>query len=438
MTRRRGYALMAVMAAVVMLVGTVIYVAFSGGGSERDTTTISAAPSPRGTADRASTGTWVGTWATSPVGPEPRTAAGFAGRTLRNVVHTSVGGSRARVTFSNLFGDRPLTIDHASIAAAIAPNNPTARPGSLRPLTFGGRPTVTVPAGGQVVSDAADLGVPADGDLLISTYTQHPSGPVTYHPHARQISYVADGDQTQNPRGVAYTEQSPYWRHVTAVDVLTTEATGAVAVLGDSLTDGLTSTLGANARWTDVLADRLREEAGAPRLGVLNEGISGNQLIPGGKRKPSGPSGVSRFERDVLSRTGVRAVVVCLGVNDLLRNPEGASAEDIIGAMRELTRQAHARGLSITGATLMPFNGHPRYRPHLERLRRTINTEIRSGTVFDHVVDFDRALRDPYAPDRLHAPFDSGDHLHPSDAGYKKMADAFNLNHLRETAPAEL
>ncbi|SDK67414.1 SGNH/GDSL hydrolase family protein [Streptomyces indicus] len=436
MTRRHGYALLAAMAALVVLVGTAIYVTFSGGG-DRDTT-VSAGPSPQGSADRASAGSWVGTWSTAPAGAEPRTGAGFAGRTLRNVVHTSVGGTSARITLSNLFGTAPLTIDHASIAVASAPSNPTALPESLRRLTFGGKPSVVIPAGGQVVSDPAHLGVPADADLLVSTYSQRSSGPVTYHPHARQISYVANGDQTQNPRGDRYTGQSPYWRYLTAVDVLTREAAGSVAVLGDSLTDGVSSTLGANARWTDILADRLREEAGAPRLGVLNAGISGNQLVPGGRYKPAGPSGVSRFDRDVLSRTGIRAVVVCLGVNDLLRNPEGASAEEILDAMRELTRQAHARGLRVTGATLMPFNGHRGYRPHLEAMRRTINAEIRAGRVFDEVVDFDRALRDPYAPDRLRAPYDSGDHLHPSDAGYRKMAEAFNLAHLRGRAPAEL
>ncbi|MFI6941751.1 SGNH/GDSL hydrolase family protein [Streptomyces sp. NPDC050418] len=436
MSPRRASALLAAMAAVVLLVGTVIYVAFSGGG-DRDTT-VSAGASPQGSADPASSGTWVGTWSTAPAGPEPRTGAGFAGRTLRNVVHTSVGGTSARVTLSNLFGTQPLTISQASVAVASAPSNPTARPDTLRRLTFGGKPSAVIPAGGQLVSDPARINVPHDADLLVSTYSQKPSGPVTYHPHARQISYVANGDQTQNPRGDTYTEQSPYWRYVTAVDVLTREAAGSVAVLGDSLTDGVSSTLGANARWTDVLADRLREEAGAPRLGVLNEGISGNQLVPGGVYRPSGPSGVSRFERDVLDRTGIKAVVVCLGVNDLLRNPEGASAEEILDAMRELTRQAHERGLKVTGATLMPFNGHRGYKPHLEQMRRAINAEIRSGRVFDQVVDFDRALRDPYAPDRLRAPYDSGDHLHPSDAGYRKMAEVFNLAHLRTTAPAEL
>ncbi|MER7174012.1 SGNH/GDSL hydrolase family protein [Streptomyces mesophilus] len=436
MTKRHGYALVATLAAVVVLISTVIYLAFSGGDS-RDTT-ISAGPSPQGSADRAAAGSWVGTWSTAPAGAEPRTGAGFAGRTLRNVVHTSVGGTSARITLSNLFGTSPLTISHASIALASAPSNPTARPDSLRRLTFGGQRQAVIPAGGQIVSDSVRLDVPADADLLVSTYSPTPSGPVTYHPHARQISYVANGDQTQNPRGDTYTEQSPYWRYLTAVDVLTREASGSVVVIGDSLTDGVTSTLGANARWTDVLADRLREEAGAPRLGVLNEGISGNQLIPGGQFKAAGPSGVSRFERDVLSRTGVKSVVVVLGVNDLLRNPRYADAGRLLDAMRELTRQAHARGLRVTGATLMPFNGHRGYRPHLDQLRRTINAEIRSGRVFDSVVDFDRALRDPYAPDRLREPYDSGDHLHPSDAGYRKMAEAFNLSHLRGSAPAEL
>ncbi|MGW0734126.1 SGNH/GDSL hydrolase family protein [Streptomyces sp. NPDC002851] len=438
MTRRNGYALLAALAAVVVLVSTAIYVIVSGGKGSGDN--LRAGPrSPQGSAAPASAGTWVGTWSASPAGAEPRTEAGLAGKSIRNVVHTSVAGHSARITLSNLYGQQPLSIKHASIAVAAAPSNAAAAAGTLRRLSFGGSHSVVIEPGGQVVSDAVRIAVPADGDILVTTFSPTRSGPVTYHPHARQISYAASGDHTEDPGGEAYTEQSPYWRYLTAVDVLTREAEGAVVVIGDSLTDGVSSTMGANARWTDVLSDRLREEQGAPRYSVLNQGISGNRVLSDGLGRPAtNPSGLSRFDRDVLSRTGVKAVVIVLGVNDILRTPQLTDPEKLIEGLRELTRQAHARGLRVVGATLMPFGGHRGYKPDLEAVRKTVNEEIRNGKVFDAVVDFDRALRDPYAPERLREAYDSGDHLHPSDAGFQKMAESFNLALLKGSAPAEL
>ncbi|MDG4859088.1 SGNH/GDSL hydrolase family protein [Streptomyces sp. T-3] len=437
MTRRHGYALLAALAAVVVLISAAIYVGVSGGDKSKDE--LRAGPRTQGSADPASAGSWVGTWSTSPAAAEPNTERGFAGRSIRNVVHTSVGGTSARITLSNLFGHQPLTLTHVSLAVASAPSNPAAAAGTVRRLTFGGNHSVVIPPGKQIVSDPVRLRIPHDADLLVTTFSPTPSGPVTYHPHARQTSFVAPGDHVEDPLGDAYTEQSPYWRYLAAVDVLTREAEGAVVVLGDSLTDGVTSTLGANSRWTDILADRLREEQGAPRYSVLNQGISGNRILSDGLGRPAdNPSGLSRFDRDALSRTGVRAVVIALGVNDILRNPHQTDPDKIVAGLRELTRQAHARGLRVIGATLMPFGGHRGYTPHLEDVRKQVNAQIRAGKVFDSVADFDRALRDPYAPDRLRGVYDSGDHLHPSDAGYRKMAESFNLAHLKASAPAEL
>ncbi|MDI3386916.1 SGNH/GDSL hydrolase family protein [Streptomyces sp. B-S-A8] len=437
MTRRNGYALLAALAAVVVLISAAIYVGVSGDARDAD---LRAGPRhPKSSAAPASSGTWVGTWSASPAAAEPRTEAGFAGRSIRNVVHTSVGGTSARITLSNLYGRTPLSITHASIALAAAPNSPGAAAKTLRRLSFGGNHSVVIEPGGKAVSDPVRLRVPHDADLLVSTFSPTPSGPVTYHPHARQISYVADGDRVSDLRGDAYTQQSPYWRYLAAVDVLSREAEGAVVVLGDSLTDGVSSTMGANARWTDVLSDRLREEQGGPRYSVLNQGISGNRILSDGLGRPAdNPSGLSRFERDALSRTGVKAVVIALGVNDILRNPEQTSADEVLDGLRELTRQAHERGLRVLGATLMPFGGHRGYTPELDQVRRQINDEIRAGKVFDAVVDFDRALRDPYAPHKLEEQYDSGDHLHPSDAGFKKMAYAVNLSALKGSAAAQL
>lgn len=439
MTKRHGYALLAAVLAVIVVISAAIYLGVSTDDGSQDT--ISAGPhSPRNSAAPASAGTWVGSWAASPAAAEPNTHRnGFAGRSIRNVVHTSVGGDSARITLSNLYGRQPLSITHASIAVAAGSNNPAAAPGTLRRLNFNGNTSVVIPAGQQVMSDAVRLRVPHDADLLVSTFSPTPSGPVTFHPHARQVSYVAEGDRTEDPNGTAYTQQSTSWRYLSAVDVLSNESDGTVVVFGDSLTDGISSTMGANARWTDTLADRLRDESGAPRYGVVNAGISGNRVLSDGNGTPAdNPSGLSRFDRDVLDRTGVKAVVIALGVNDILRNPHQNDPDRIVEGLRELTRQAHTRGLRVVGATLMPFGGHRGYEPALENVRQAVNEQIRDGKVFDEFVDFDKALRDPYDPRKLRGAYDSGDHLHPSDLGYRKMAETFNVTQLRGNAAAEL
>ncbi|MFF2845531.1 SGNH/GDSL hydrolase family protein [Streptomyces sp. NPDC058001] len=439
MSPGRPGALLAAIVAVILTMSAGIYFGVSraedrprSGASDRVPRDSSAAP--------ASAGRWVASWAMAPAGAEPGTEThGYAQRSVRNVVHTSVGGTGARVTLSNLYGQRPLRITHASIAVADAPNDPSARPGTLRRLAFGGNSGVLIPAGEQVMSDAVRLPVPTDADMLVTTYTPLPSGPVTYHPHARQISYVAGGDRTGDPSGEDFTQQSPYWRYVTALDVLSNEADGTVAVLGDSLTDGVSSTMGANRRWPDVLAARLRDEDGAPRYGVVNLGISGNRVLSDGNGRPAdNPSGLNRLRRDVLDRTGVQVVVIALGVNDILRTPHQTDTATIVEGLRELTRQAHARGLKVVGATLMPFGRFRGDDPSLEAARQSVNAEIRAGGVFDEVVDFDKAVRDPYAPRRLRGTYDSGDHLHPSDLGYRRMAEALDLDHLKGRAPAEL
>ena len=218
------------------------------------------------------------------------------------------------------------------------------------------------------------------------------------------------------------------------------ETQGAVAVLGDSITDGITSTPGANRRWTDFLAERLRTERDAPRLSVLNGGISGNRvLVDGSKFSPNnGPSGLARMNRDVLSRTGVKAVVIEMGLNDVLKPPRQRDPNKIVNGLRDLVRQAHARGLRVVGSTLTPFGGHRGYTPRLDTTRRAVNEQIRAGKVFDAVVDFDAALRDPAHPERLRAAYDSGDHLHPSDNGYRAMAQAMDLKTLKGASPAKL
>lgn len=438
-------ALLAAVVAAVLAVSAAIYV---GAGVDDGTLERGTPAGGRGARNApvapASTGTWVTSWATSPVAGEPGTeTTGLAGRSVRNVVHTSAGGTSARVTLSNLYGQSPLTITHASIAVSADPDTAAALAETMRPLTFTGNPTVVIPAGGQVTSDVVRVAVPHDGDVLITTYSPTASGPVTHHPHARQISYVADGEHTRDATGAAYTGRSEVWRYVTALDVLSNESDGTVVVLGDSLTDGVTSTTGANNRWPDVLSDRLRKaiEAGrdVPRHSVVNEGISGNRILTDGLGRPAeNPSGLNRFERDVLGRTNVKVVVVVLGVNDILRHPGTADPDTIVAGLNALVERAHARGLKVVGATLMPFGGHRGYTDAREDVRQRINAEIRAGRVFDAVADFDKALLDPYDPRRFRSEYDSGDHLHPSDRGYTRMAEAFDLDDLKGGAPARL
>ncbi|MET7714611.1 SGNH/GDSL hydrolase family protein [Streptomyces sp. NPDC005407] len=377
MHKRRGYATLAALTAVVVLICGAIYLGVGAAQGRTAVRTPAAAPA-----------VWVGTWSAAPVeaaATTTGTARATAGRSIRNVVHTSIGGVAARLTLSNLLGRRPLEIAHVSLAVR-AGRGPAAVPATLRRVTFQGAEAVTT---------------------------------VTIHPRARQTSYVADGDRTQDVSGDAYTGRTHAWHHLTAVDVLTRDARGAVVVVGDSITDGVTSTSDANRRWPDVLADRLAHR-GASHYGVLNQGISGNRLLAEGR----GPSTLARFDRDVLARSGTRTVIVAIGINDLLHSPRTPTADTITAGFAELAHRAHERGLRVIGATLLPCGGHRRCTPAVESVCDQVNAIVRAGGIFDAVVDFDRALRDPYAPNRLRPRYDSGDHLHPSDAGYARMAKA--------------
>ncbi|MCQ4205408.1 SGNH/GDSL hydrolase family protein [Streptomyces coelicoflavus] len=434
-------ALLAAIVTLIVAISAAIYAGASADVGTGDHALRAGGRLPRGQAAPASTGVWVGAWATAPAAAEPGTeTTGMAGRSVRNVVHTSVGGTSARITLSNLYGQSPLTVTHASIALAAGPDTAAAVGDTMRRLTFGGSARVIIPAGGQVMSDVARIAIPYGANVLVTTYSPLPSGPVTYHPMARQTSYLADGDRTADVTGVAYTTPTPYWRYLTALDVLSHEADGTVVAFGDSITDGLGADVDANHRWTDVLAERLHDAAGdgrdTPRYSVVNEGISGNRLLTGRTGRPAdNPSGLSRFERDVLHRTGVKVVVVLLGVNDILHSPELADRDGILTGLRTLVDRAHDRGLRVVGGTILPFGGYGGHTEARETMRQQINEEIRSGRVFDAVVDFDKALRDPYDPRRMRSDYDSGDHLHPGDKGYARMGQVLDLDTLKGAAP---
>ena len=370
-------------------------------------------------------GGWVGTWAAAPGAGVAGTENGYPNFSIRNVVHTSVGGNKARVRLSNTFGTSPLTLGHVTIAVAQSGTSPAAKPGTMRTVTFGGQREVVVPSAAEVLSDPVDLVVPRDADLLVTTYTPTPSGPVTYHSFAAQTSFFTrNGNFADQESGAAFTEQTSAWHYVSGVDVQST-ARGSVAVLGDSITDGSGSTANANNRWPDLLSDRLRG-----RFGVLNAGIGGNRLLLDIPGHPFGRNALARLADDVLSQGDVRTLIVLEGINDIQQDPHQTDPAKIISAYRQVIAQAKARGIRVIGGTLVPFKGWRVWDETLEATRQAVNDFIRHSHEFDAVIDFDKALQDPADPLRMLPAYDSGDHLHPNDAGYRAMAAAVDLSTL--------
>ncbi|MDW4908388.1 SGNH/GDSL hydrolase family protein [Streptomyces sp. ADMS] len=384
------------------------------------------APTPAPVAETTVPRLWTGTWEAAASGTVPaRPDASY-----RNVLHLSVGGSALRVRLTNRLGTQPLRLGAVTVALQEPgePRSPDAEAGSMRTATFAGAPTVTIPAGQDRFTDAVQLVVPAGANLLVTVHTPGDSGPATYHRTAKQTNFLAiSGDWAGMEDGDAYTRTLSSWYYVTGVDVLDAPAAGSVVALGDSLTDGGGSTSDTNRRWPDRLADRLAALPPNRRLGVLNAGISGNRVLLDGV----GPRALTRFDADVLSRTGVRALIVFEGINDINGTPEQSDPRAFETAYRTLVDRAHARGIRVIGATITPYGGHPQWTEARESVRRTVNTFIRGSGLFDAVVDFDAAVRDPAFPHRMRTAYDPGDHLHFNDAGMRAMADSINLADLR-------
>ncbi|WP_229205136.1 SGNH/GDSL hydrolase family protein [Duganella sp. Leaf61] len=381
---------------------------------------------------------WVASWGTAQMVPETANelpAANWRDASIRQVVHLSLGGSEVRVRLSNAYGTAPLLVDAASVARAVAPGRAAIDAATLQVLTFDGRSAVTIPAGAEYYSDPVSLDAPAGADLAISLHFTGEPARQTSHSGARASSFLAAGNRTADadwPGAATVTR----WFAIADVDVLAPRAAGALVAIGDSITDGYGVTTDGNDRWTDVLAARLRRD-NVP-IGTVNAGIGGGRMLKDGL----GPNVVSRFERDVLARAGVTHALVLIGVNDLgnlHRNTPDLPADrqqllaDLRLAHRQLATRARARGVCLIGATVTPYVGSDYYHPEPanEADRQELNAWIRDTGVFDAVVDFDAALRDPAQPQRLAPQYDSGDHLHPSLAGYRAMADAVPLEMLR-------
>jgi lysophospholipase L1-like esterase len=397
--------------------------------------------SPPAQAQRGDASDWIATWAAS---PQPWWHADFfvpievprslRDQTVRQIARISLGGSRVRVEFSNEYGEGPLVIGAAHVA--LADDGSAIVAGSDRPLTFGGEASVTVPPGAPILSDPVEMEVPALGSVAVSLYLPEITPTSTFHWEGVQTAYISGpgdfADETDFEPAATITSRI----FLSEIMVDAPPDARAVVTFGDSITDGATSTVDANHRWPDFLAERLIEADA--RVAVINQGISGARVL----RDRMGDNALARFDRDVLSHPRADTVVLMMGINDIgwpgtLLVPEGEpapSADDIIAGYRQLIARAHAQDMRIIGATLTPFEdtfrGNPLfgyYDEAKEAKRQAVNQWIRTSGAFDGVIDFDAVTRDPSNPKHIRAEFDSGDHLHPQDVGYEAMADAIDL-----------
>ena len=376
---------------------------------------------------------WVGSWAAAPMGEQPQHSPALAAEsTYRNIVHISLGGLSLRVQLTNEFGVEPLMIGEAQIAVSAGEGK--IQPGTGHPLTFNGKSTVRIPRGGWVVSDPVPMAAASMSDLAISVYLPRQTiTEATCHEDAQATNYVTPGDAASavdSPGARAIRS----WCFVKGVDVSSDDpAAAAIVAFGDSITDGWQSTIDANRRWPDVLAARLLASKEFADRAVLNEGISGNRFLEEG----AGPAALARFDRDVIAQSGVKYVILLEGINDIGDSSDPANpdsvvpAQEIIFALTQLATRAHQHNLRVIGATLTPYRGAAYFSTQGERVREAVNQWIRTSSVFDGVIDFDKITADPAQPTAFLGTVDSGDHLHPGDAGYAVMGSSIDLTLFR-------
>ena len=385
-----------------------------------------------GTACHAQTH-WIGSWAASQQLVEPQNSLApqdIQDITLRQIIHLSIGGSEVRLRLSNRFGRTPLHLVSVHIALSASRASDKIVPASDKAVTFSGAPDVTIPAGAEYVSDTVIFPVAPLSDVAITLHTDTPPAEQTGHPGSRATSYFVHGDKVSATE-LPDAKTVDHWYYIAGLDVAAPPESYAIAVLGDSITDGHGATTNGNDRWTDVLAKRLQANVHTSGIAVLNQGIGGNRLLLDGL----GPNALARFDHDVIAQPGVRWLIVLEGINDigtLTRDGDVPAAAHellvrrIIAAYQQIIMRAHAHNIKVIGATILPFaeSGYYHPGPASEADRQAVNTWIRTPGHFDAVIDFDTVVRDPAHPDHLLAAFDSGDHLHPSPAGYAAMANS--------------
>lgn len=367
-------------------------------------------------------------------GPPPPVT--FNNQTLRQILRVSLGGERIRLVLSNAFGTAPLRIGAAHVALRACPTraagcertSDTAIEGTPRPLTVDGRRAFVVPRRAVLVTDPVDLDVPSLAELVVDLYLPDDLSantvPLTYHASAMQTNYLSTPGNHAGSEAFPVDRPVNNWFFLARVEVVGPADAGVIVALGDSITDGAGSTAGENRRWPDVLAERLVRRGGRP-FAVVNAGISGNRLLASG----SGESALARLDRDVLLQPGVTHLIVLEGINDIgaAREAPEPSAADLILAHRQIIARAKARGINVIGATLAPFEGAFYFTAEGEARRQALNEWIRTSGEYDAVIDFDRITRDPDHPARFLPLHDSGDRLHPGDAGYAAMGNGIDL-----------
>ncbi|MDR3751228.1 MAG: SGNH/GDSL hydrolase family protein [Terracidiphilus sp.] len=384
--------------------------------------------SASGRAQSAKHPQWVGTWATAPMLAEGGFHVHpFAAVTLREIAHISAGGDQLRIRFTNEFGLDPLTIGAAHVA--LSAGGSQIKDGTDHALTFGGAASVIIPPGSVMYSDPVSLAVAPLSDVAVSFYlpSQVMRGE-TYHSFADQDNFAANGDQV-GASELSQAANLQSWYFFDGIDVAAVDGSRAIVTLGDSITDGAHSPVNANLRWPDVLSARLQQDHSLNHVGVLNVGIGGNRVLNDG----AGPNALARLDRDVLAQSGVRYVIVLESINDIgglahLSAPENdITAARLEQGLKQIADAAHEHGIKAFGATITPYGGAGYSCAKGEQVREDVNNWIRTSGAFDGVIDFDKITQDPQNPTRFNPLYDSGDHLHPSDAGYKAMGDGVDL-----------
>ena len=371
---------------------------------------------------------WVGVWAAAPRNlPVPASDQSMTDTTYRDVVHITMGGHAFRLRLTNEFGAAPLKIGGVHIA--ISAGDGAIKSGTDKRITFGGEPATVIPDGAFVLSDPVEMDAKAFTNLAVSIFVPAQAIKVmTVHPLGNATTYIASGDglsdvKLTNPKAV-YS-----WYLLKGIETLADEHSAAIVTLGDSITDGRSSTLDANSRWPDILATRLQNDKQLAGLSVLNAGISGNRIL----HDFDGPSALARFDRDVIAQSACKYLIILEGINDIGQTAvpkfpnQQVGAKDIILGLEQLISRAHEHSIKVFGATIIPYEGAAYYSADGERDRQTVNSWIRTSGIFDGVIDFDKAVRDPSHPTRMLPMYDDGHHLHPNDAGYHAMAGAINL-----------
>lgn len=384
---------------------------------------------------------WIATWTTAPqsLSSQPRRpAAGqvptpvlapqtvFNGQTVRMIVRASIGGHSARVQLSNAFSSAPLEIGAAHLA--LRDKDAAIVVASDRTLTFGGRPGIRIPPGADVVSDPVEIDVAPLSDLAISLYVPNWVPQPTLHIVGLHTTYIsAWGDFTAAPTIIDAPATTEHWYMLSAVQVLAPAEASVVVALGDSITDGAFLTPNTDSNWPSQLARRLQANKTTSKIAVANQGIAGNRLLSEGGGLPA----LARFDRDVLAQRGVRWLILLEGINDIragaLNPAQAVTADDIIGAYKQLIARAHTHGIKVIGATILPYAGSAEYNDAGEAMRTAVNEWIRTSGAYDAVVDMDAVVRDPRTHQKILAAYDVGDHLHPNDVGHKAIADAVDI-----------